>query len=56
MRLFTADKDVIGKVPIAWNYAEFEVSYNSLADEIKIGALRSRRLFVLDVNLQRTLR
>lgn len=38
MRLFTADKDVSGKLAIAWNFAEFEVAYNSLADEIKIGA------------------
>ena len=30
-------QDLWGDVEISWNYLEFEVRYESLADEIKIG-------------------
>ncbi|KAK7077105.1 DnaJ subfamily C member 13 [Halocaridina rubra] len=37
MRAFNEDRDVRSSVVIAWNHHEFEVSYPSLRDEIKIG-------------------
>lgn len=37
MRAFNEDRDVRGNMVIAWNHLEFEVSYPSLKDEIKIG-------------------
>lgn len=37
LRLFTNDKDLAGNLIVAWNYEEFEVQYQSLANEIKIG-------------------
>lgn len=38
LRLFSTDRELAAKeAVISWNYLEFEVSYKSLADEIKIG-------------------
>lgn len=37
LRQFSSDKDLSGNTMVAWNYEEFEVQYNCLADEIKIG-------------------
>lgn len=37
MRAFSIDKDLSSSFVISWNHQEFEVQYNSLADEIKIG-------------------
>lgn len=37
LRQFSSDKDVSGNTMVAWNYEEFEVQYNCLADEMKIG-------------------
>lgn len=38
LRQFTTDRELAAKQAlISWNYYEFEVSYKSLADEIKIG-------------------
>lgn len=37
IRAFNVDKDLSGSNMISWNYQEFEVNYNSLADEIRIG-------------------
>lgn len=37
LRQFTSDKDLSGNILLAWNYEEFEVQYQCLADEIKIG-------------------
>lgn len=38
LRLFTTDRELAAKQAlISWNYYEFEVSYKSLADEIRIG-------------------
>lgn len=38
LRLFLTDRELAAKdALISWNYYEFEVSYKSLADEIKIG-------------------
>lgn len=45
MRSFNVDKDLSSNCIISWNHQEFEVQYNSLAEEIKIGFYAS--LFVL---------
>lgn len=37
LRQFTSDKDLSGNMLVAWNYDEFEVNYQCLADEIRIG-------------------
>ncbi|XP_019858666.1 PREDICTED: dnaJ homolog subfamily C member 13 [Amphimedon queenslandica] len=37
IRSFTIDKDLSGNAEISWNHVEFEVRYESLSDEIKIG-------------------
>ncbi|XP_030387822.1 dnaJ homolog subfamily C member 13 isoform X2 [Scaptodrosophila lebanonensis] len=37
LRQFLNDRDLAGQMIVAWNYQEFEVSYQCLADEIKIG-------------------
>lgn len=37
MRAFTVDKDLSANYVVSWNHQEFEVQYNSLAEEIKIG-------------------
>lgn len=37
IRSFTIDKDLSGTTDISWNYVEFEVRYESLSEEIKIG-------------------
>lgn len=37
IRLFNTDRELGQGFIIAWNYIEFEVSYNCLSDEIKIG-------------------
>ena len=36
-RAFTVDKDLGQGYIISWNYNEFEVPYNCLSEEIKIG-------------------
>lgn len=48
LRQFTADKDLSGNILVAWNYEEFEVSYQCLADEIKIGDYYIRLLLERD--------
>lgn len=37
LRQFQSDKDLSGNILLAWNFEEFEVNYQCLADEIKIG-------------------
>lgn len=37
IRSFLQDRELGGGSLISWNFAEFEVQYNSLSDEIKIG-------------------
>ena len=37
IRSFTVDKDLSGTTNISWNHVEFEVRYESLSEEIKIG-------------------
>uniref|UniRef100_A0A182Y246 J domain-containing protein n=1 Tax=Anopheles stephensi TaxID=30069 RepID=A0A182Y246_ANOST len=48
LRQFTADKDLAGGMLVAWNYDEFEVQYQCLADEIKIGDYYIRLLLERD--------
>ncbi|XP_053672781.1 dnaJ homolog subfamily C member 13 [Anopheles nili] len=48
LRQFTADKDLAGSMLVAWNYEEFEVQYQCLADEIKIGDYYIRLLLERD--------
>ncbi|XP_037954363.1 dnaJ homolog subfamily C member 13 isoform X2 [Teleopsis dalmanni] len=37
LRQFINDRDLAGTLIVAWNYQEFEVNYQCLADEIQIG-------------------
>lgn len=37
MRAFAMDKDLSGNYVVSWNHLEFEVLYECLADELKIG-------------------
>lgn len=48
LRQFQTDKDLSGNLLVAWNFEEFEVKYNCLADEIKIGDFYIRLLLEND--------
>ena len=37
MRAFAMDKDLSGNYVVSWNHLEFEVLYECLSDELKIG-------------------
>ena len=37
MRAFAMDKDLSGNYVVSWNHQEFEVLYECLSDELKIG-------------------
>jgi DnaJ family protein C protein 13 len=37
IRTFDSDRDLAGNALIAWNHHEFEVQYQCLADEVRIG-------------------
>uniref|UniRef100_A0A1A9X3H4 J domain-containing protein n=1 Tax=Glossina brevipalpis TaxID=37001 RepID=A0A1A9X3H4_9MUSC len=37
LRQFLSDRDLAGNIIVAWNYQEFQVAYQCLADEIQIG-------------------
>ena len=37
IRSFTIDKDLFGNAELSWNHVEFEVRYECLSEEIKIG-------------------
>ena len=37
IRSFTVDKDLFGNAELSWNHIEFEVQYECLSEEIKIG-------------------
>ena len=37
IRSFTVDKDLFGYSELSWNHVEFEVRYECLSEEIKIG-------------------
>nr|XP_050853264.1 dnaJ homolog subfamily C member 13 isoform X3 [Vespula vulgaris] len=48
IRAFTSDKELAGGTLIAWNYREFEVQYQCLSDEVKIGDYYLRLLLERD--------
>lgn len=48
MRDFTLDRELSRSAVISWNHTEFEVHYNSLAEEIKIGDYYLRLLLEED--------
>jgi DnaJ homolog subfamily C member 13 len=48
IRQFNSDKDLSGNTLVAWNFEEFEVQYNCLAEEIKIGDYYIRLLLEKD--------
>ncbi|XP_076044368.1 receptor mediated endocytosis 8 isoform X2 [Oratosquilla oratoria] len=50
IRFFTENRDVRSNQVIAWNHTEFEVCYQSLKDEIKIGDYYLRILLEHDKN------
>ena len=37
LSLSFATQDLMGKVEISWNHTEFEVQYESLSEEVKVG-------------------
>jgi DnaJ homolog subfamily C member 13 len=37
LRQFKNDRELAANLVVAWNYEEYEVQYNCLADEFKIG-------------------
>lgn len=39
MRVFSVDRELGLNCVVGWNYQEFEVFYNCLFDEIKIGQI-----------------
>lgn len=48
MRDFTLDRELGRSALISWNHTEFEVCYNSLVEEIKIGDYYLRLLLEED--------
>ena len=42
MRAFSMDKDLSGNYVVSWNHQEFEVLYECLSDELKIGNFVSK--------------
>lgn len=48
IRAFSTDKDLSGGMLIAWNHREFEVQYQCLSDEVKIGDYYLRLLLEKD--------
>ncbi|XP_058807941.1 dnaJ homolog subfamily C member 13 isoform X2 [Phymastichus coffea] len=48
IRAFTSDRDLSGGTLIAWNHREFEVQYQCLSDEVKIGDYYLRLLLEKD--------
>ncbi|XP_023317683.1 dnaJ homolog subfamily C member 13 isoform X2 [Trichogramma pretiosum] len=48
IRAFSSDKDLSGTTLIAWNHREFEVQYQCLSDEVKIGDYYLRLLLEKD--------
>ncbi|XP_069681979.1 dnaJ homolog subfamily C member 13 isoform X2 [Periplaneta americana] len=44
IRMFVSDRDLAGNALIAWNHHEFEVQYQCLADEVRIGEYYLRLL------------
>ncbi|KAK4884053.1 hypothetical protein RN001_000324 [Aquatica leii] len=50
VRMFQSDRELSGSALIAWNHQEFELHYQCLADEVKIGDYYLRLLLEMDDN------
>ncbi|XP_060515817.1 dnaJ homolog subfamily C member 13 [Cylas formicarius] len=50
IRMFANDRDLAGNALVAWNHQEFELDYQCLADEVKIGDYYLRLLLEMDEN------
>lgn len=48
IRTFSSDKELAGNALVAWNHQEFELNYQCLADEVKIGDYYLRLLLEMD--------
>lgn len=48
VRAFQSDRELSGSALVAWNHQEFELSYQCLADEVKIGDYYLRLLLEMD--------
>ena len=53
VRSFNIDKDLGGTFEIAWNHQEFEVRYECLSDEIKIGDYYLRLLLEQEIDAEK---
>lgn len=50
IRTFGSDRELAGNALVAWNHQEFELNYQCLADEVKIGDYYLRLLLEMDKN------
>lgn len=50
VRAFQSDRELSGSALVAWNHNEFELQYQCLADEVKIGDYFLRLLLEMDDN------
>ncbi|XP_067003788.2 dnaJ homolog subfamily C member 13 [Anabrus simplex] len=50
LRIFNADRDLAGNALIAWNHNEFEIQYQCLSDEVRIGDYYLRLLLEKEDN------
>ncbi|XP_044264022.1 dnaJ homolog subfamily C member 13 [Tribolium madens] len=48
VRTFASDRELAGSALVAWNHQEFELHYQCLADEVKIGDYYLRLLLEMD--------
>ncbi|KAJ3648782.1 hypothetical protein Zmor_020558 [Zophobas morio] len=48
VRMFASDRELAGSALVAWNHHEFELHYQCLADEVKIGDYYLRLLLEMD--------
>lgn len=46
--MFASDRELAGSALVAWNHHEFELHYQCLADEVKIGDYYLRLLLEMD--------
>lgn len=56
IRNFTNDKELAGGALVAWNHTEFQITYQCLADEIKIGDYYLRVLLDMSDNDESSIR
>lgn len=48
--MFNSDRELAGSALVSWNHKEFELHYQSLADEVRIGDYYLRLLLETDDN------